>query len=109
MTPLRQRMLEDLTRDNYAPRTRQTYVAQIARLARHFGTSPDQLTRDEVQQYQDLLASQGVSWLPQANRVVIEPSPHDRCQPACRFAHGTMHALVQRSFNRNERRSMPKP
>jgi integrase/recombinase XerD len=66
MTPLRQRMLEDLGRYNYAPRTRQTYVAQIAKLARHFGVSPERLTREQVQQYQDLLASQGVSWLPQA-------------------------------------------
>jgi site-specific recombinase XerD len=59
-------MLEDLCRHNYAPRTRQTYVAQIAKLAKHFGVSPDQLTREQVQEYQDLLASQGVSWLPQA-------------------------------------------
>lgn len=66
MTPLRQRMIEDLCRYNYAPRTQQAYVAQIARLARHFGTSPDRLTREQVQQYQDLLTSQGVSWLPQA-------------------------------------------
>jgi integrase/recombinase XerD len=66
MTPLRQRMLEDLCRYNYAPRTRQTYVAQIAKLAKHFGVSPDQLTRQQVQEYRDLLASQGVSWLPQA-------------------------------------------
>ena len=66
MTPLRQRMLEDLCRYNYAPRTQQTYVAQIAKLAKHFGVSPDQLTREQVQEYQDLLTSQGVSWLPQA-------------------------------------------
>ena len=66
MTPLRERMLEELCRHNYAPRTRETYVAQIAKLARHFGTSPDQLTREQVQEYQDLLISQRVSWLPQA-------------------------------------------
>lgn len=59
-------MIDDLDRYNYAPGTQQTYVAQIARLARHFGTPPDQLTREQVQQYQDLLTSQGVSWLPQA-------------------------------------------
>ena len=58
MTPLRERMLEELCRHNYAPRTRETYVAQIAKLARHFGTSPDQLTREQVQEYQDLLTSQ---------------------------------------------------
>ena len=66
MTPLRQRMIDDLCRYNYAPRTQQAYVAQIARLARHFSASPDQLTRQQVQQYQDLLTSKRVSWLPQA-------------------------------------------
>lgn len=66
MTPLRQRMIEDLCRYNYAPRTQQTYVAQIAKLAKHFRSSPDQLTRPQVQEYQDLLTRQHVSWLPQA-------------------------------------------
>jgi integrase/recombinase XerD len=66
MSPLRKRMLEELCRHNYAPRTRENYVAQIAKLARHFGTSPDQLSREQVQEYQDLLTSQRVSWLPQA-------------------------------------------
>ena len=66
MTPLRQRMLEDLCRYNYAPRTQQAYVAQIAKLAQHFGISPDRLTREQVQEYQDLLADRRVSWLPQA-------------------------------------------
>lgn len=59
-------MLEDLCRHNYAPRTQQTYVAHIARLARHFGVSPDRLTREQVQEYQDLLTGRRVSWLPQA-------------------------------------------
>ena len=66
MTPLRERMLEELCRHNYAPRTRENYVSQIAKLARHFGTSPDKLTREQVQEYQDLITDQRVSWLPQA-------------------------------------------
>jgi site-specific recombinase XerD len=66
MTPLRKQMLEELCRHNYAPRTQQSYVAQIAKLARHFSASPDQLTREQVQAYQDLLTRQQVSWLPQA-------------------------------------------
>ena len=66
MTPLRQRMLDELCRHNYAPRTQESYVLQIAKLARHYGISPDLLTREQVQAYQDLLTSQRVSWLPQA-------------------------------------------
>ena len=37
--------------------------------------------------------------------MVIEPSPHDRSQPACRFAQGTMHAFVELALNCDERRS----
>ena len=66
MTGLRERMLQELIRHNYAPRTRENYVNQIAKLARHFGTSPDRLTREQVQEYQDELVSRRVSWLPQA-------------------------------------------
>ena len=66
MTPLRERMLEELCRHNYAPRTRENYVSQIAKLARHFGTSPDELTREQVAEYQDWITEQRVSWLPQA-------------------------------------------
>ena len=66
MTPLRKRMLEELCRHNYAPRTRQTYVSQIAKLAKHFGTSPDQLSQEQVQEYQDMLTRERVSWMPQA-------------------------------------------
>ena len=66
MTPLRERMLEELCRHNYAPRTRETYVSQIAKLAKHFGTSPDQLSQAQVQEYQDMLTRERVSWMPQA-------------------------------------------
>ena len=59
-------MFEELERHRYPPGTQQRYVSQIAKLARHFGTAPDQLTREQVQEYQDLLTSQRVSWLPQA-------------------------------------------
>ncbi len=59
-------MLDELCRYNYPPGTQQNYVSQIAKLAKHFGTSPDRLTRQQVQEYQDLLTGRRVSWLPQA-------------------------------------------
>jgi integrase/recombinase XerD len=62
MTPLRQRMIEDLRVRNYAPKTQQTYVEQVARFALHFGVSPERLGPEEVRQYQLHLVSRGVSW-----------------------------------------------
>jgi hypothetical protein len=55
-------MIEELRRHNYAPSTQRTYVAQIARLAEHFGTSPDRLTRQQLDEFQEELIRQGVSW-----------------------------------------------
>ena len=51
MTPLRQRMIEDMKLRNFAPRTIQSYVARVASFARHFGRSPEVLGRDEVRSY----------------------------------------------------------
>jgi integrase/recombinase XerD len=37
---------------NYSARTEQTYLTAVARFARHFGRSPDQLGRTEIDAYQ---------------------------------------------------------
>jgi site-specific recombinase XerD len=62
MTPLRQRLIDDLRVRNYAPRTITTYVAAVAHFARHFGRSPDRLGSDHVRQYQLHLLAQRASW-----------------------------------------------
>jgi site-specific recombinase XerD len=53
-------MLEDLKRHNFAERTQQSYLSFIARLARHFGVSPDHLTREQLDEFQHELIRQGV-------------------------------------------------
>jgi hypothetical protein len=40
MTPLRQRMLEDMQVRNLSPLTQRSYVEHVARFARHFSQSP---------------------------------------------------------------------
>lgn len=51
MTPLRQRMIEDLRLRGYAERTVEAYTGAVAQLARFFNQSPDQLTEEQVRDY----------------------------------------------------------
>src|SRR5947209_16414081 len=62
MNPLRQRLIDDLRLRNYARRTIDTYVGQVAAFARHFGRSPELLGSDEVRAYQLHLLQRRVSW-----------------------------------------------
>jgi len=52
MTPLRQRMLEDMSIRNLAENTQRIYVQQVSAYARHFGRSPEELGPDEIRRYQ---------------------------------------------------------
>ena len=51
MTPLRQRMLEDMQLRAFSPRTQEAYVYAVHRLAQHFHKSPDLITDEELRQY----------------------------------------------------------
>lgn len=52
MTPLRQRMLEDMGIRNLAENTRSAYLQQVAAYSRYFHRSPDELGPEEVRTYQ---------------------------------------------------------
>ena len=52
MSPLRQRMIEDMTIRNLSPATQQSYIYAIAKFSRHFGCSPDRLSLEQVRAYQ---------------------------------------------------------
>ena len=62
MTPLRQRLIDDLRVRNYSPETIKSYVWGVAKLARHFGRSPDQLTPDDLRAFQVHLVDAQASW-----------------------------------------------
>ena len=52
MTPLRQRMIEDLQVRNLAPATQKNYIHYVYEFARHFHQSPDLLGPEHVRQFQ---------------------------------------------------------
>lgn len=51
MTPLRQRMIEDLQLRGLSERTQEMYVRAVRQLAEHYHKSPDRITEDELRQY----------------------------------------------------------
>lgn len=51
MTPLRERMIQDMQLRGYAPGTQGHYVTAVRRLAEHYWKSPDQLGEEELRQY----------------------------------------------------------
>jgi integrase/recombinase XerD len=57
MTPLRQRMLEDMQVRNLSPNTQRTYALQVSLFARHFGRSPEGLGADDIRAYQVYLTN----------------------------------------------------
>jgi integrase/recombinase XerD len=52
MTPLRQRMLEDMSIRNFAENTQQSYIQQVSLFARHFARSPDSMGPEQIREYQ---------------------------------------------------------
>ena len=63
MTPLRQRMIEDMKLRNLSPRTIGAYVMRAAAFARYFRRSPAALGREEVRAYLlHLVQEKKVSW-----------------------------------------------
>jgi integrase/recombinase XerD len=58
MSPLRQRMLEDMQVRNLSPHTQRAYIEQVARFARYFGRSPADLGAEDIRLYQIYLANE---------------------------------------------------
>ena len=52
MTDLRRWRIDELTIGHYSLKTIPTYVAAVARLAKHFNRSPDCLTPEEIRPFQ---------------------------------------------------------
>jgi len=75
MTPLRQRMLEDMQMRNLSPGHPKVYVRAVFQLARHYQKPPDQLQREDVRGY--------LVYLAQQRRVA--PSTYNQTRCALKF------------------------
>lgn len=51
MTPLRQRMVEDMQLRGLSKKTQEAYVRAVRQLAEHYGKSPDRISEEELRQY----------------------------------------------------------
>lgn len=58
MTPLRQRMTEDMQLRNLSPHTQTSYIQQVSRFARHFDKSPEALGPEDIRAYQVYLTNE---------------------------------------------------
>jgi len=61
MTPLRRRMIEDMTLAGLVPGTQAIYIQAVRQLAVHFRRPPDELTEEEVRTYLLGLRERGVA------------------------------------------------
>lgn len=61
VSPLRQRMLEDMRMRKLAPKTQQSYIRVVSRFAKYLGRSPDTATAEDLRRYQLHLVDAGTS------------------------------------------------
>jgi len=60
VSPLRQRMIDDMKIRNMSPNTQSAYIRAVKNFSLHFGKSPDKLTLEHVREYQLHLVSRGL-------------------------------------------------
>jgi site-specific recombinase XerD len=68
-SPLRRRMIDDMSLRNLSPATQRSYLHAVTKFSRYFGRSPDRLGLEDVRAFQVHLVSQGISW-PALNQTV---------------------------------------
>ncbi len=62
LSPLRRRMIEDMTVRNLSPATQRSYLNAVSKFSRYFGCSPDRLGLEDVHAFQVHLVANGISW-----------------------------------------------
>jgi integrase/recombinase XerD len=69
MSPLRRRMIEDMTLRNLSPKTQEGYIRTIKNFAAFLGRSPDTASFEDVRRFQLHLATNGIG-VPTLNHTV---------------------------------------
>ena len=69
VSPVRRRMIDDMTLRNLSLTTQRSYLHAVAKFSRYFDCSPDRLELEDVRAFQVYLVSQGISW-PDLNQTV---------------------------------------
>ena len=69
MSPLRRRMIDDMTIRKFAPKTQHDYVQRVKTFAVFLGRSPDTASFEDVRRYQLHLTASGVG-VPTINQAV---------------------------------------
>src|SRR6202051_3727645 len=69
MSPLRRRMIEDMTIRKFAPKTQHDYLQRVKNFAAYLGRSPDTASSEDVRRYQLRLTASGVG-VPTINQTV---------------------------------------
>ncbi len=62
ISPLRRRMIDDMTIRNLSPVTQRSYLHAVSKFSQCCGQSPDRLGLDDVRDFQVHLVAKGVSW-----------------------------------------------
>jgi site-specific recombinase XerD len=74
ISPLRQRMIDDMRMRNFSPSTQRNYIRSVRDFAGYLKRSPDQATAEELRQYLVHLTDNGIS-----------PTSYNACLPALKF------------------------
>ena len=61
ISPLRQRMIDDMTLRKLAPQTQSAYIRAVKNFTHFFGQSPDTASAEDLRRYQLHLVKQGIS------------------------------------------------
>ena len=62
VSPLRRRMIDDMSLRNLSPAAQRSYIHAVKRFGRYHGRPPDRLGLEDVRAFQVYLVPQGISW-----------------------------------------------